>query len=369
MVVGMLERRHDTSRTFETLVRELRGYPSSVNELCAVRLKATGLLDYVGGDSTIFTALEKRNFKFIEALLKEGANPNGMISSSIPLIIGPFTTSQRTAISDEKIFDYIKLLLRYGADINIKYSIQAPITNPENYLRPNLPLVDKTLLDMVDEAPLVEAEGPRQSLLPRANGPRHGVDPRLRSFLIERGAKHASEMSEEWVIQEIMRAGEERRRANAEEVERRANAAAAAGAAAAASAEAAAADLANRDFGAALTRSCCDGILMPLIEILKASGKGLLYGFPITYMGFKGEGMDDAFVVHGKERYSDQQVGTVRIVGGYAEPTDIVIQFKDPVDGSTKNFNYKTKVVTGGRRRPRKTHRRKQRKQHRSTRK
>ena len=370
MVVGMLERRQDTSRTLQTLVSDLKRYSTSVNELCAARLKETGLLNYVEEKSTIFTALQWHNLKFIEALLKEGANPNGMISHSVPLIIGPFTgAGHRFVLSDEEIFNYIKLLVKYGADINIKYSVRAPIIDRANYLLPNLPLVDKTLLDMVDEAPLVEVGGPRQALLPRANGPREGVDPRLRPFLIAGGAKHASEMREEWIEQEMDRAREERRRANAEEVERRANAANAVRVAEAAEA----ADRELKDFGAALRLYCCDGILMPLIEILKdKSGKGLLYGFPTTYTGFKVEGMDDAFLVYGKERYSDQRIGTIRIVGGYAEPTDIVIQFKDPVDGSMKNFNYKTKVVTGGRRsrsrsssrsrRVRRTQRRKQRK-------
>jgi hypothetical protein len=355
MLLDMLRDR----RSVDTLVEVIKALGReiySVNEQVVDRLKTDGLLDYVGGKSTIFVGITYKNFKFIEALLKKGANPNSMISSTsnIPLIVAPLIARNPSTIT----FNYIELLVKYGADINIKYTAPA--------------LVDKTLLDMVDEAPLVEAEGPRQSLLPRANGPREGVDPRLRPFLIARGAKHASEMREEWIEQEMDRAREERRRANAEEVDQRANAAAAVRVAEAAEE----ADRALRDFGAALTRYCCDGILMPLIEILKdRTGKGLLYGFPITYTGFKVEGMDDAFVVYGKEHYSDQRVGTVRIVGGYAEPTDIVIQFKDPVDGMMKNFNYKTKAITGGHRRDhrrvhrRKTQRRQRKQQWRSSRK
>ena len=246
---------------------------------CINKLADAGKLDYIDNFSTILIGADAANFKFVEALLKKDANPNNTseVGGIMPLLIKSILSDHYTK---DTIYNLITLLIKYGADINIRYD-------------------NKTLQDYV-----------------YANLGR--VSSKLLTFLTEKEAKMGILMRDQWAA------------ANAE----RATAA--------------------RDFGSSLIRSCCDGILMDLF-VARKNRRGTLYGFPVVYMGKVVENMmsteDELFFVY--DRYSETKIGEVRIVGILEDPRDIQIKFKNPSDSSWKNFNYKTKVVSGGSRKTR----------------
>jgi len=255
-------------------------------------------LNTIEGRPTLYIALIKKNFKFITALLETGADPrrNYSIITPKPLISNLMSNQPiRAWLTNTEIYDFIKLLVRYGADIN------------------SIDDVNFTLLDYCNQYP-------------------ERIDPRLQRLLTDLGARTGADIAPAAAAR-IQREREER--------------------------EARAAQAAREpyDLLAKLQPYCCRDIVEQL-KTIHTNRSGILYGFRTVHVGKLIKGSintdDDVYLVYGHPPKQDLVIGKFIIVGGKdGLITDIKIQFLDIDTNTWRNFNWETKAITGGNRKTR----------------